>query len=1099
MRNAFKYLAAAAGLWLAFALPAFAQSSPSWTYGYVPTTAQWNSEWASKQDFLGAPPLLITGGTMTGPIVTAASATTGAGLNIPPGAAPTSPNNGDFWSTSIGFYGRVNGVTVGPFVGAGSGTFAATSPITVSFPSGVVTYAFNFLVANTFLAQQTDQGATTTSPGWYAQLAGDTVPRVRVGLNATDVPSIAFGPGNANRDLFIERAGAASIRLGAPDAASPIAQTFGVQNVVAGTSNVAGAALTIAGSIGTGTGAGGNIVFQVAPAGSSGTAQNSLSTALSIFGADGGLSTGAATDQGAGTLNLAGSLYNNGTAPTGTGGYVRATSPSISSLTVTGSFTATGLVTNSDLANTTITVNGTVCILGSSCAPTATAASITVGTTTVASSTSGHILYNNAGTLGDLPITGSAGNVVLSTSPSISGLTVTSSFTATGLVTNADLANASVTINGATCTLGSSCMPASTLIVGTSPVNSGSNGYFLYDMAGTLGNLGTTGTAGLVVLSNSPTIASLTVNTAFTATGLVTTASLASTSGTGTTVALTGGPTFTGSPILSTPTATSVAIGGCTIGSNAFCVTGFSQFNNHATVTSSNANAFAVGPNGATNPAFNVDASTASAATGLNVKAAAATGGLALSVISSGSNENLTINAFGTGTIGIGSVSTGAVTITPATTITGALTLSGGLNTPLVGTYGGTGVNNGSNTITVAGNFSTSAALAITAGTTGQLAYWSSGTAIGGENIASALTAGTNISITGTTNATISVSGVLPFSLGGTNNGSITASNGGIFYSDGSKMQLLAGTATAALCLQSQSNSAPIWASCTGGASVSSVSNSDGTLTISPTTGSVVASLALGHANTWTAAQTFSSSVTFNGSVSGAVTSVAAGIGLSGGTITSTGTLSVTNPVTATVVTVQRFTSGSGTYTPAAGVKWIEVIGCGAGGGGGATTTNNGTDGGATTFGTSLLTANGGAHGIANNGAGGAGGTASGGNVTNETGTAGSGQVLSGTFTNVAGGQGGASVFGGTASLSAAIGTGGAANGHCSGGNGGYGVSGTGAAGGGGGAGGFFDHVMAASSESYAVGSAGSGGAAGANAGGNGAGGLLVVIEHYNY
>jgi hypothetical protein len=38
---------------------------------------------------------------------------------------------------------------------------------------------------------------------------------------------------------------------------------------------------------------------------------------------------------------------------------------------------------------------------------------------------------------------------------------------------------------------------------------------------------------------------------------------------------------------------------------------------------------------------------------------------------------------------------------------------------------------------------------------------------------------------------------------------------------------------------------------------VTSVTNSDGTLTISPTTGAVVASLALGNANTWTGAQTF--------------------------------------------------------------------------------------------------------------------------------------------------------------------------------------------------------------------------------------------------
>ncbi len=44
-----------------------------------------------------------------------------------------------------------------------------------------------------------------------------------------------------------------------------------------------------------------------------------------------------------------------------------------------------------------------------------------------------------------------------------------------------------------------------------------------------------------------------------------------------------------------------------------------------------------------------------------------------------------------------------------------------------------------------------------------------------------------------------------------------------------------------------------------GSGSVSSVSNANGTLTISPTTGAVVASLNLGNANTWTALQSFSS------------------------------------------------------------------------------------------------------------------------------------------------------------------------------------------------------------------------------------------------
>lgn len=50
---------------------------------------------------------------------------------------------------------------------------------------------------------------------------------------------------------------------------------------------------------------------------------------------------------------------------------------------------------------------------------------------------------------------------------------------------------------------------------------------------------------------------------------------------------------------------------------------------------------------------------------------------------------------------------------------------------------------------------------------------------------------------------------------------------------------------------------------------VSAVSNSDGTLTISPTTGSVVASLALSHANTWTGQQTFNTTAPKFGTVTG--------------------------------------------------------------------------------------------------------------------------------------------------------------------------------------------------------------------------------------
>lgn len=94
-------------------------------------------------------------------------------------------------------------------------------------------------------------------------------------------------------------------------------------------------------------------------------------------------------------------------------------------------------------------------------------------------------------------------------------------------------------------------------------------------------------------------------------------------------------------------------------------------------ITSASATAFAVGLAGATNPALLVDASTASSATGLKVKSAAAAAGVAVSVVSSGANENLTLDAKGSGTITIGSVSTGAITLTRAVTLSSTLAVTG--------------------------------------------------------------------------------------------------------------------------------------------------------------------------------------------------------------------------------------------------------------------------------------------------------------------------------------------------------------------------------------------------------------------------------------
>lgn len=97
------------------------------------------------------------------------------------------------------------------------------------------------------------------------------------------------------------------------------------------------------------------------------------------------------------------------------------------------------------------------------------------------------------------------------------------------------------------------------------------------------------------------------------------------------------------------------------------------------TITSTSATAFSVGRQGATNPVLNIDASTASVVTGLNIVGAASGSGAALVVTSSATNESLTIDAKGSGTVTINGTATGGVTLGTATTITtGDFTVTNG-------------------------------------------------------------------------------------------------------------------------------------------------------------------------------------------------------------------------------------------------------------------------------------------------------------------------------------------------------------------------------------------------------------------------------------
>lgn len=137
-----KRLLAIAAVLLALAGPALAQTNPNLIYGQVPTAAQWNALFASKQDYTGSAPCPVNGCVMAGPLTTVASTPTSAGFNVTPGVAPTAPNDGDIWTTTSGIFVQISGSTLGPLLGGvqaantilgnGSGTGV---PVALAIPS----------------------------------------------------------------------------------------------------------------------------------------------------------------------------------------------------------------------------------------------------------------------------------------------------------------------------------------------------------------------------------------------------------------------------------------------------------------------------------------------------------------------------------------------------------------------------------------------------------------------------------------------------------------------------------------------------------------------------------------------------------------------------------------------------------------------------------------------------------------------------------------------------------------------------------------------------------------------------------------------------
>jgi len=87
------------------------QPNPPYQYGITRTAGQINNDFAAKQNWLGSNPLLISGGALTGLLDLYPSSSTSSGFNVGIGTAPAAPNNGDIWETSSGLYARIGGTT----------------------------------------------------------------------------------------------------------------------------------------------------------------------------------------------------------------------------------------------------------------------------------------------------------------------------------------------------------------------------------------------------------------------------------------------------------------------------------------------------------------------------------------------------------------------------------------------------------------------------------------------------------------------------------------------------------------------------------------------------------------------------------------------------------------------------------------------------------------------------------------------------------------------------------------------------------------------------------------------------------------------------
>lgn len=139
--------------------------------------------------------------TFVGRVVVSASTTARSSLNIPQGTAPTSPVNGDVWTTSAGVYARINSATVGPLASVDQTFYIGTTQVAINRASAALTLAGLTLTTPTLgVATATSiNKVAITAPATSATLTianGKTLTASNtLTFTGTDSSSVAFGTG----------------------------------------------------------------------------------------------------------------------------------------------------------------------------------------------------------------------------------------------------------------------------------------------------------------------------------------------------------------------------------------------------------------------------------------------------------------------------------------------------------------------------------------------------------------------------------------------------------------------------------------------------------------------------------------------------------------------------------------------------------------------------------------------------------------------------------------------------------------------------------------------------------------------------------------